>query len=220
MKRILFATLVAFASPAFVVPVLAQTPSATAPTFDQRLIDAAGHFETITEQAYAKSRDELAALLSGAETAVSSVATDISAEGRAALDAALTDLRSALAEGTPSRVAIASVEAYRALVNEVSAAHPIPKEVSLLDYAGFKIQALAQDATIDWASIGTTLDFADTTWTAISARVTDAAVRDAFAASLVALREAVQAQDKDRTLAAASVQLDRVDDLEKYFASH
>lgn len=222
MKRTLVsAVIAALLSGIPVVPALAQTSATTtapAPTLDQRLIDTAGHFETITEQAYTKTKDELLALLMKGETAVASVSGNLSADGKAALDAAVKDLRAALAEGTPSRIAVSSVEAYRALVNEVSTAHPVPKQVSLLDYAGFKVQALAQDGTIDWAEIGRTLDFADTTWNEIAARITDTTLRDQFADSLIGLRNAAQAQDKDRLLQAATVELDLVDSLEGYFA--
>lgn len=219
MIRIFVAGIVAMATAGvFIMPALSQATTPPAQTLDQRLIDAAGHFEAITEQAFTKPKQEISALLSQAEKSVSGVAAEMSADGRAAVLSAVSALKGALAEGTPSKVAINSVEAYRALVNEVSAAHPVPKEVSLLDYAGFKIRAVAQDTSVDWAEIGRTLDFADATWKVLSPRIADVGLRDAFAGSLISLRNAARAQDKAQTLQAATAELDLVDRLEAYFA--
>ena len=115
-------------------------------------------------------------------------------------------------------MAIASVEAYRALVNEVSSAHPIPKQVSLLDYAGFKFDALLKADAVDWTEIGRALDFADATWNEIASRVTDATLRDNFANSLTVMRTAADKKNKAEASAAAQRELALVDDLEKYFA--
>lgn len=198
---------------------LSAAAQTTPPTLDQRILDAAEHFETITEQAYTKTKDELSSVLQQAETAVSGVAGDISPGGKAAVTSAADGLKSALATGTPSDIAIASVEAYRALVNEISTAHPVPKEVSLLDYAGFKIDALMKATAPDWSAIGQTLDFADQNWKAISGRVGDTALRDKFDASLVSLRASVAARDSAKIQNDAATELALVDDLEKYFLS-
>lgn len=198
----------------------AAAPTAPAPTRDQGLIDAAGHFETMTEQAYAKTRDELAAMFGQARSAADGVAGTLSAEGRAALTAALRAVEEALARNAPSEVALASIEAYRALVNEISAAHPVPREVSLLDYAGFKVEALLKAGTVDWAEIERTISFADTTWSPLAPRVRDATLRTDFAASLASLRQAAAARNTAGTAAAARRVLDLVDNLEKAFMTN
>lgn len=195
--------------------------STTAPatSLDQRLIDAAGHFETLTERAYTKSASELSSILSRGEQAVSGVAPELSADARTAVDSAVSKLKSTIATGTPSAVAIASIDVYRTLVNEVSSAHPIPKQVSLLDYAGFKYGALIKADKVDWAEIGKVLTFADGTWAAISASVKDAKLRDDFSNTLAAMRVAAQAQDKAAAETAIQRELALVDDLEKFFAA-
>ncbi len=49
-------------------------------------------------------------------------------------------------------VALAGAETYRALQESVDAkARQIPLEVSLLDYSGFKIEALSRATSVDWA---------------------------------------------------------------------
>ncbi|KAF0113429.1 MAG: hypothetical protein FD150_2057 [Rhodobacteraceae bacterium] len=92
---------------------LSAAAQTSPPTLDQRILDAAGHFETITEQAYTKTKDELSSVLQQAETAVSGVAGEISTGGKAAVASAADGLKSALATGTQSEIAIASVEAHR-----------------------------------------------------------------------------------------------------------
>ncbi|KAF0113428.1 MAG: hypothetical protein FD150_2056 [Rhodobacteraceae bacterium] len=102
-------------------------------------------------------------------------------------------------------------------MNEISTAHPVPKEVSLLDYAGFKIDALVKAGAPDWSAIGQTLDFADQTWKAISDRVGVMALRDKFSATLVSLRASVAAKDPAKVQTDAAAELAMVDELEKYF---
>lgn len=201
-------------------PAMAQVGgAATSITQDQRILDAAGHFESITEQAYTASRSELMKLAEAGAQAVTTLSSVLSSSGDIAVKGALTDLRTALSAGTPPQVALAAVETYRALVSELSPAHPVPREVSLLDYAGFKIQALLRHDAADWAAIDSTLDYADRTWGTLVPRVAEQALRAEFTASLTTMRASATKHDRAALLASTTRELDLVDKLEAYFAA-
>ncbi len=73
------------------------------------------------------------------------------------------------------------MEVFRLLIDNLEAKDlKVPKEVSLLDYAGFKLRVLAATQRPDWQAIRRTVGEAAGWWNAINAQVSAKSLRDAF----------------------------------------
>lgn len=115
-------------------------------------------------------------------------------------------------------LAIASVEAYRLFVSASPDSGPIPTQVSLLDYAGFRFSADLNAGPTRWADALAALDYADGQWSQISGRVSDTVVRNRFNSALIAMRTALVGRDLARAKQAGLHELDLVDELETWFS--
>lgn len=120
---------------------------------------------------------------------------------------------------TPASYALAAVEGYRVLTSaQVRGASPIPIEVSLLDYAGFRYQAGASSASPLWDDMREAAAIADLHWTAVAPSIFDLALKERFEGEITALHAAILAQDVAAARRAATAELDDVDRLEQYFS--
>lgn len=119
-------------------------------------------------------------------------------------------------EATPA--ALEALEAYRVLEESSAAAtRATPIEVSLLDYAGFKIAAHAQHARLNWNEAEAAVRFSGEQWRALRAQVKDSAVSDMMDELQRALSAAARSRDSNTLGAAARAQLAAVDLVERYF---
>jgi hypothetical protein len=103
-----------------------------------RLIAAAEPFEALTEQAFSAQPKKLDRNIAAAEKAVDQARSALSSDVASELDERLMEIRSARKSNDRSRLALASVEAYRLLVTAAPQTK-VPTAVSLLDYAGFPL---------------------------------------------------------------------------------
>jgi hypothetical protein len=90
----------------------------------------------------------------------------------------------------------------------------VPKEVSLLDYAGFKLRVLAATPRPDWQDIRRTVGEAAGWWNAINSQVSTKGLRDAFGSVMRGLDEAAKLENLPMLRFAAQIDLDLVDLLE------
>lgn len=117
-------------------------------------------------------------------------------------------------------VALDAVEVYRTLVSAVDrSAMSAPVQVSLLDYSGFRLNALHIGQAPKWGAIGQTADEAMGFWKEIRPQVKDATLRDAMDRTTQAMRTAVNTKQIDLLAYSADMDLILVDGLEQYFAS-
>jgi len=182
------------------------------------LLAAAEPFEALTEQAGTATPEKLKSLISDAQAAASGVKDALGTAQRGALDGLLSDISAAGKQDDRTGIALASVEGYRALVESAPDTGPVPLAVSLLDYAGFRYQADLVAAPVRWKDAMTALDFADSQWAGLGARITDTALREEFAKSLEAMRSAAEAKDLAAAKGAVTHELDVVDKLEQHFS--
>jgi hypothetical protein len=110
------------------------------------------------------------------------------------------------------------VEGYRTLVTNSGGHQKVPKEVSLLDYSGFRYQADLKAKPIRWGDTMLAVDFADTQWQQISATVKDPTLVKNVLETLTVMRSASQSRDVKAAMAASTRELNLVDGLEKSFA--
>lgn len=127
-------------------------------------------------------------------------------------------MMAALQRNDATRAALEALEAYRVLEETTSAeTRATPIEVSLLDYSGFKIAALALPPRTDWAEADAAVRYSAQQWQMVRAQVTDSAVVDMMDELQRALSTAAQRRDAQSLGAAARAQLAAVDLVERYF---
>lgn len=195
-------------------PAPANDPDAQA----SALMAAAEPFENLTESAFTSDAKKLDDLIAKAKSSAGGASKLLSPSEAQALTSHVAAIDSARAGNKSADLAIAAVEAYRTLVSNSGGHQKVPKEVSLLDYSGFRYQADLKAQPIRWSDTVNALDFADAQWKQISATVSDKALRTKMSDTLAAMRSASQSKDAKAGMTASTHELDLVDGLEKYFA--
>jgi hypothetical protein len=115
-------------------------------------------------------------------------------------------------------VALNSIETYRLLIENLQAEGlKLPKEVSLLDYAGFKLQILAAAAQPDWDTMQKTVADAVTWWDTTKPKISEKGLLDTVNSTIKGLQQAAKSKNLEMLHFAAQIDLDVVDLLEGYF---
>ena len=193
------------------VPQTGNRPKMTA-------LESAGEpFEALTEQAFTANPSQLMSLYKDAENAAIGVHDELSRQDAQTLDALLMKSKAAINAGKPTDIALSAVEGYKLIVSAFPPDSKIPVEVSLLDYAGFRVQADLKTSPARWEDAKTATDYAIGKWNAVQASVSDKPLRDKFGKALSTLDEAIAVKNQTSAAAAASHELDIVDELENYF---
>lgn len=196
--------------------------SATAPSYKANpLAGGAEIFENLTEAAPVIDAAAFTKSLAEFETLYPSIARRLSSGRKARLDTLVADVRNAWQRGDRSAMAIQSIEAYRLLQESIEpAGRPVPVEVPLLDYAGFRLNALLLSNQPDWKQIADTAQEASTWWTTIGPRITDKTLRDAMDQTVSGIKDAAARKNPELLRFAANMDLILVDGLETFFSAH
>lgn len=181
-------------------------------------LPATEYFEGLTEEAFTAPENRLDVLIGLARGASDKDRRTLPAARATELDSLLARIDQHRAAMNRADLAIASVEAYRLFVSASQTSTPIPTQVSLLDYAGFRFGADLNAQPVRWDDASTALDYADTQWNQISGRVTDPAVRNRFNNALVEMRTALASKNLASAKRAGLQELDLVDELETWFS--
>ncbi len=198
-----------------------QIPAAPANDPDAQasaLMAAAEPFENLTESAFTPDTKKLDDLIAKAKTSAGGAAKLLTASEATVLSNHMSNIDAARATNERANLAIAAVEGYRTLVSNSGGHQKIPKEVSLLDYSGFRYQADLKAQPVRWSDTGQAVDFADSQWQKISATVADKGLLTRMSTALTSMRSASHNKDSKAAMAASTHELDLVDELEKYFA--
>lgn len=195
------------AQSAAVTPVLAPLP-------------ASEYFETLTETAFSDSPAKLDTTIALARTAVARDRETLPASVTTQLDQRLQQIAEARVAMNRADLAIASIEGFRLVIAASPSAGPVPVQVSLLDYAGFRYWADLKAPTVRWDDTAAAADFAAAQWDEISTRVSDPALRTRFEAALTDMKAAAKARDAAAAIQAVTSELDLVDELEAHFTAH
>ena len=184
------------------------------------LRNSAEPFEALTEQAFTASWPEVDGLIADARSAGARARGILPDAAASTLDARLAAIAAARqAQDRPS-LALAAVETYRHLVqSQAAATAQVPIPVSLLDYAGFRYDALVQAPNVDWAAMEQSARFAGAQWRAIEPRITSPALRGVIPQSIDAMSVAVRQRDVAFARSAAATELALVDLLEEHAAT-
>ena len=198
--------------------LLAVTPSVSASQAIQAnevLLSAMSPFEDLIGFALAKSDADIAHALVAADQHATAVKTALSASAASAFATLMEGLHRAATDKDHHHVARSAVDVFRLLIDHLEAKDlKVPKEVSLLDYAGFKLRVLAATQRPDWQDIRRTVGEAAGWWNAINAQVSAKALRDAFGSVMRGLNDAATLENLPMLRFAAQIDLDLVDVLE------
>lgn len=114
--------------------------------------------------------------------------------------------------------ALASAEIYRTLQQAMSRmAGPVPLEVALLDYSGFKLEALAKTSAPDWHSVALAAEEAQSFWQKLASHVKSKSLSSTMSTVLSGIKEGVDRNNASQVAFGARVLLDTVDLLEEQF---
>jgi hypothetical protein len=195
-------------------PVRADSPS------NAILRNSAEPFEALTEQAFTASWRDVDRLIADARSAGARARGILPGAAAAALDARLAAIGVARQAQDRPELALAAVETYRHLVQAQAAETvQVPIPVSLLDYAGFRYDALAQAPNVDWSAMEEATRFAGEQWRALAPTIASPALRGVMPQSIDAMSAAVRQRDLPFARSAVATELALVDLLEEHVAA-
>ena len=206
--------------------VFAQAASAGAPArvstsvdAQQKLLDdVASLNENLVEFALDGNAGKIAETANAIEASLPKLRTAVPATTFKAIESRVRDQRTAVKAGTAIATALASVEIYRLLQETIDPrSRAVPVQVPLLDYAGFKILALAKGDAVQRASIDATVKEAASFWKQVETRISSVALRNMIGSIMTGLADAAAAKDPAYTAFAAKMLLESVDLLEGQF---
>lgn len=180
------------------------------------LLAAAESYEALTERASVESFSQLRLEARDAETTARRCKHSLNSEQSAALYEVFDRVNQAQ---NPSAFALAAVEGYRILVTaHQSDASPVPIEVALLDYAGFRYQAGASAPAPLWNDMREAASIAERHWASIAPGIANMTLKQQFSDEIAAMRAAIEQADIAAARRAVAAELDDVDRLEQHFS--
>jgi hypothetical protein len=199
-----------------IILVVATSVSANqAINANEVLLSAMSPFEDMIEFALAESHSDVSKALAAADQQAPGVKTVLPALAASQFDTLMARLHRAATEKDHHKTASSAVEIFRLLIDNLQAKDlKEPKEVSLLDYAGFKLRVLAAARNPDWKDIRRTVGEAAGWWNTIGSKVSQKGLRDAFDTSIRGLDDAAKLENLPMLRFAAQLELQLVDLLE------
>lgn len=199
----------------FLVTVSTSASANQAIKLNEVLLGAMSPFEDVIELALAGNDANISKALATADQHVSNVKTSLPPSSASKFATLMDDLHKATTGKDHQKVASSAVEIFRLLSDNLQAeVLDVPKEVSLLDYAGFKLRVLAATQKPDWRDIRKTVDETAGWWSAINSKVSDKGLRNAFGTLIRGLEDAAKINNLSMLRFAAQMDLDLVDLLE------
>ena len=185
------------------------------------LLGATGPFEDMVGPALAKNDKGVAKRLAAADQQAEAVKKVLPTDAAQQFEQLLQTIHKAAESKDDMKMAENAVAVFRLLVDNLKAdSLKIPKEVALLDYAGYKLQVLAAAERPDWAAMSKVAADADTWWQAIAkTKVSEKNLRATVTSTIGGLKQATQEKDLSMLKFAAQIDLDLVDLLEGHFKS-
>jgi len=185
------------------------------------LASGAEIFENLTETSPVMDAVTFIKSLSEYQTLYPEICLRLSADRKMRLDVLVIGIRNAWQKGDRGVMAIQSIEAYRLLQESIDhSGQPVPVEVPMLDYAGFKLNGLLLSTQPDWKQVANTTQEASMWWSAIRPKIADKTLRDAMDHTINGIKDAAVRKDPTLLRFTATMDLILVDGLETFFSSH
>lgn len=186
---------------------------------DRRLVDqAATAAEHATEVAIAGNPANTEAAVKSLQGELERLKPHLASMDFESATKSLELARSLLSQKDLNGSALALAEVYRTLQEAMNGTTgPIPLEVALLDYSGFKLEALVKTPAPDWHSVALAAEEANAFWQKLAPRVKSNSLKDSVATILSGLKEGVDKNNTSQVAFGARVLLTAVDLLEGQF---
>ena len=198
-------------------PATAAAVTSPAPALNPHLA-AAEPFEALAEQAFDATPAALGVLQSEAVAQVSAVRGALTPADTKTIDAIMVEIGSAVTSKDRPKLALASLEAYRVLVSgQDPRTIKVPIDVSLLDYAGFKYDALLKGSAPAWPAVAADVAYARQRWSQLSGQVTSPSLKAAFEQALKGMEAGSAEKNLSLAKHASATELALVDLLEEHF---
>ncbi len=212
-----FATRLCFTLSPF-ASVLVLALALDAATVNQTLLRATSPFEDVVEFALVTNTASMSKALAAVDNSAAAVKAVLPAPAAIKFASLVQGIHHSAADNKLHAVAEKAVEVFRLLIDNLqSEGLREPLEVSLLDYAGFKLQVLATSEQPDWTAMRKTVVDAAAWWSVTKAKVSDKGLRDAFNSTVRGLETASNTENLPLLHFAARMDLDLVDLLEAHF---
>ena len=203
---------------AFVIASLACADGQDAAKANAILLRATSPYEDMVDSALAKNTAGVTKALAAADKSAAGVKAVLPAPAVSKFDSLVQAIHESAAGNKHPAIAANAVEVFRLLIDNLRAdGLKEPREVSLLDYAGFKLRVLSAAEQPDWEAMRKTVADAAAWWEAIKAKVADKGLRDAFNSTIRGLQAASKTENLPMLNFAAQMDLDLVDLLEAHF---
>ncbi len=207
--------------PGVVLAKNGQAMSVTATNPEDSMAAGAEIFENLTESSPELNAPAFDDSMTKYETLRSNISEQLAPDQMKRLDALLANVRKSWQKRDRGSMAIQSIEIYRLLQESIDHTNqPVPAEVPLLDYAGFKIKALLISKDPDWEQVRKTAHEATLWWASTKSKVTDGALRDAMDHTVMGINDAARLKDTRLLKFSAEMDLILVDGLETFFNTH
>jgi hypothetical protein len=201
----------------------AGVPAQRATSVDARqklLDDVASLNEDLVEFALDGNAVKIGETANAIEASMPKLRAAVPAATFTAIESRVREQRTGVKTGNGTATALASVELYRLLQEAIDPrSRTVPVQVALLDYAGFKILALAKGGAVPWASIDATVKEAASFWKPVEPRIGSVALRNMMGSIMTGLVDASAAKNPAYAAFAAKTLLESVDLLEGQFTS-
>ena len=185
---------------------------------NETLLNAMSPFEDMAEAALDKDTKGMKEAINAAGSETADVLKALPKENVKGFEERLVAIKDAAKSKDHYSVAVNAVEMFRFLIDSLDASKlELPKEVSLLDYAGFRLQVLAAAKEPDWEKMKLTVIDADKWWKAIEEKVEDSSLAATFNSTMTGLQQAIESKNLPMLRFAAQIDLDLVDLLESAF---
>jgi hypothetical protein len=183
-----------------------------------KLADAASITEDLIDFALDGKADNVAERVAAMRKTLPTLRPLVSDGDVATLERQVTEMEQASTKSDILGTALAAVEAYRIIESATDPRRgPVPMEVAMIDYSGFKLSILAAMPAADWPAIAATAGEAERFWARLAKKIQDTSIRNLGSAIQVGLKGAVERKDINGVKFAAKMQLEVVDMLEQYF---
>ncbi len=192
--------------------------AAQSPSRNDILLSAASPFEDLTEYALAANKEEMKRALKEYANQSAAVSAVVSEKILNDINGLVATIKKAESRGDNETIAMKSVEVYRILIESLDVdSLVVPIQVSLLDYAGFKFEALLYAKSTNWRELKKVAEEARRNWAAIRTGVADKALRDTVETAVEGMYKACTKNNVEMAVFAAKIDLALVDLLEGYF---
>ncbi|MHB8789516.1 MAG: hypothetical protein ACYDBT_06510 [Desulfobulbaceae bacterium] len=182
------------------------------------ILDGSSAFEDLTEAAFMGNSKGIALALQTYEKQSGRIEPILPAHRLTRLRELIDSIWTATNKRDYAVVALQATEAYRTLIESLDRSNlSVPMEVALLDYAGFKFQALLMAKPIAWDTLRETGNQARDNWLALKEKISDRKLGEAMDLAIEGMNSAQQSRNAETAVLAARIDLALVDLLEASF---